>query len=182
MQRSVACRPLVSRGSRVHACDVVTDKARVAAAEEVLVVAHRVDDVLRRLVNLAADLTRAPIGMLNVVEGHRQVVVVHCGLPEALVSEAGPVLESLEYSICQHAVATGRPLIVGDARLDPVLRSNRAVTDLGAVAYAGVPLITESQHAVGTLCVVDLVARDWLDDQLAQLAHLADIAADELGL
>ena len=88
----------------------------------------------------------------------------------------------IEYSICQHAVAKGRPLIVGDARTDPVLHDNPAVLDLGLVAYAGIPLIVSGGHAVGTLCVVDVEPRDWLDDQLAQLALLADLVTDEFEL
>jgi GAF domain-containing protein len=71
---------------------------------------------------------------------------------------------------------------VSDARLDVALSTNRAVTDLGVIAYAGIPLITVEGHAVGTLCVADIVPRDWTDDRLAILARLADITMDEIRL
>ncbi len=35
---------------------------------------------------------------------------------------------------------------------------------------------------MGTLCVLDFVTRDWTGDQLAILAHLADITMDEMRL
>ena len=117
--------------------------------------------------------------MLTVVEGHRQALAAHTGLPEqAAAAESLP----LEDSICERAVASGRPLIVGDARRDPLLQDIPPVADLGMVAYAGIPLITTERQAVGSLCAADVVPRDWLDDQLAQLALLADIAADEVEL
>jgi GAF domain-containing protein len=72
--------------------------------------------------------------------------------------------------------------VVDDARLEPLLAGNAAVTELGVVAYAGIPLVTSAGHAIGTLCVIDMVPRHWADDQLAILAKLADIVMDEIRL
>jgi hypothetical protein len=85
---------------------------------------------------------------------------------------------SLEYSLCQYPVATGRPIIVGDARDDPVLAANRAVADLGVRAYAGIPMVDWHGQAFGTFCVIGVAVRDWNDAQLAMLARLADIAPE----
>jgi len=128
---------------------------------------------------LAVELIETPIAMLTIVEGHRQVFAAHAGLPEHMAAAGS---SPLEYSICQHAVATGLPLIVKDALDHPLLRDNRAVVDLGVAAYAGIPLVLAEGFAIGTLCVADVVARDWSDDQLAQLTLLADIATDEFEL
>jgi GAF domain-containing protein len=49
-------------------------------------------------------------------------------------------------------------------------------------AYAGIPLMVAEGQAVGTLCVLDFVVRDWTSDQLAILAHLTDITMDEMRL
>jgi GAF domain-containing protein len=164
---------------RLNSLEAVTQRSRVAAAQLILPIDARRAHILDRLVRLAADLIETAIAMLTIVEGHRQVFAAHAGLPEE-VAAAGST--PLEYSICQHAVASGRPLIVCDARKDPILRDNRAVVDFGLVAYAGIPLITPEKHAVGTLCVVDMIPRDWTDDHVALLASLADIATDELEL
>lgn len=163
----------------MNSLEAVTQRSRVAAAQLILPIDARRAHILDRLVRLAADLIETAIAMLTIVEGHRQVFAAHAGLPEE-VAAAGST--PLEYSICQHAVASGRSLIVCDARKDPILRDNRAVVDFGLVAYAGIPLITPEKHAVGTLCVVDMIPRDWTDDHVALLASLADIATDELEL
>jgi GAF domain-containing protein len=128
---------------------------------------------LDRLVILACELLDAPIGLLTLVDADRQFFFAAYGLPEPLASARQT---GLEYSICQHVAASGRPLIVTDTHDDPTLAVNPAVTELGVRAYAGIPLITPEGHGVGTLCVIDLEPRDWDDHQLATLAELADIA------
>jgi GAF domain-containing protein len=167
---------LVASGIAVNVLELLTDPGRIVAAERLLPLDAPRARVLDRLVRLAAGLVEAPIAMLTIVEGDRQVFAAQTGLPEDLaIAGSTP----LNYSICQHAVSRGRPLIVGDASTSPLLRDHPAVVDLGVAAYAGIPLVMSSGHAVGTLCAVDLVPRDWSDDQLAQLALIADFATDQ---
>jgi GAF domain-containing protein len=158
--------------------EVLADRARVQAAQQLLPVDPSRAHVLDRLVRLAADLMAAPIATLTIVEKERQVFAAHVGLPEALA--AG--YSSIELSICQYAVAIGRPLVVGDCRQDPLLGAHPAVVSLGAAAYAGIPLITLDGYPVGTLCAVDAVPRNWSHQQVMQLTLLADIARDQLQL
>ena len=155
----------------------VSDVHRLAAVRRLLVVHRPPNPILDRLTRLAAQLVEAPISLLTLVDIDRQIFLSAYGLPEPIRAARQT---GIEYSICQLAVATGRPLIVADAHADAVLRGNPAVTDLGVTAYAGMPLLTWDGHAVGTLCVIDLVARDWTDDHLVALSHLADIAMDEI--
>jgi GAF domain-containing protein len=132
-----------------------------------------------RLTELAAQLLDAPVALITLVDADRQFFLSSSGLPEPI----GVAREtSLDYSICQYAVAAGRPYIVDDARVEPLLADNEAVTELGVVAYAGIPLITSAGHAIGTLCVIDTVPRHWTDDQLGMLAKMADIVMDEIRL
>ena len=148
----------------------VTDADRLAAVRRLLVVHRPPNPVLDRLTRLAAQLVEAPISLLTLVDSDRQIFLSAYGLPEPIRSERET---GIEYSICQHAVASGRPLIVADARADAVLGRNPAVIEFGVTAYAGMPLITWDGHAVGTLCVIDMVARDWTDDHLVALSHLS---------
>ncbi|PRC60602.1 histidine kinase, partial [Mycobacterium sp. ITM-2017-0098] len=57
----------------------------------------------------------------------------------------------LDRSVCQYAVASGAPLVIADARTDPVLKYNPAVVDGTVVSYLGIPLIDDHEHAIGTL-------------------------------
>jgi GAF domain-containing protein len=130
---------------------------------------------LDRLVRLACALLDAPIGLVTVVDCDRQYFVAAHGLPDPSASARQT---SLDYSICQYPVASGRPLIVGDLRAEPVLAANRAVTEMGVMAYAGIPLTDPVGRAFGAFCVIDVAPRDWDHGQLAALARLADIATD----
>jgi GAF domain-containing protein len=157
----------------------VANPYRLLAVRRLLALATPPSPVFDRLTSLAAQLVEAPIALLTIVDSDRQYFLGAYGLPGELQAERRT---GIRYSICQHAVVVGRPLIVVDAHADPVLRWNAAVTELGVAAYAGLPLITWDGQAVGTLCVMDMVARDWTDDQLVALSHLADIAMDEIFL
>jgi GAF domain-containing protein len=79
----------------------------------------------------------------------------------------------VSHFFCQHAVEARSPLVISDAREHPLLRDNLAIDDLGVVAYAGAPIITPEGHALGTLCVIDHVPRNWTHDQIDMLTDLA---------
>jgi hypothetical protein len=67
----------------------------------------------------------------------------------------------LSHSFCKHVVELKEALIVRDAREHPLLKDNPAIKELGAVAYAGLPLVTSRRSHLGTLCFVDTKPRDW---------------------
>jgi len=157
----------------------VNDPGRLAALRHLFLLDSPPTRSFDRLTQLAAQLLEAPVSLLTLVDSDRQFFLSSAGLPEPLHSARQT---ALELSICQHAVAEGRPLIIGDTRADPVLADNPAVKQMGVAAYAGIPLVVAEGHAVGTLCVLDFVVRDWTDDQLAILAHLTDITMDEMRL
>jgi GAF domain-containing protein len=157
----------------------VNDPGRLAALRHLFLLDSPANRSFDRLTELAAQLLEAPVSLLTLVDSDRQFFLSSAGLPEPMRSARET---SLEVSICKYAVAAGRPLIVGDTRSDPVLADNPAVREMGVAAYAGIPLIVAEGHAVGTLCVLDFVVRDWTSDQLAILAHLTEITMDEMRL
>ena len=133
--------------------------------------------VMDRLARLAAEVLEAPIGLVCLVEVARQVFLGAHGLPEELLAVRQT---PLPWSVCQHAVASGQPLIVNDTHRDGDLAHHPAVSDFGIAAYAGTPLIAPGGHVLGTVCVMDRVARDWRADQLSFLDRLARIVIVEL--
>jgi GAF domain-containing protein len=157
----------------------VKDPGRLTALRHLFLLDSPPHRSFDRLTQLAAQLLEAPVSLLTLIDAERQFFLSSAGLPEPLLSARQT---PLELSICQYAVAERRPLIVGDTRAHPVLADNPAVKESGVAAYAGIPLIVANAHAVGTLCVLDFVVRDWTDDQLAILAHLTDITMDEMRL
>ena len=71
--------------------------------------------------------------------------------------------------------------MVEDARVDPELRDNGAVRELGAVAYAGIPIVDRDGHTLGAFCVVDGERRHWNERELATMRTLADWVSAEIG-
>ena len=86
----------------------------------------------------------------------------------------------MSHSFCQHVVATGKPLIVENARTNPLVKLNPAVEEMGIVAYAGIPLITSDGHAVGSFCVIDSRPRTWSFDDIEMLQELAGCVMHEI--
>jgi GAF domain-containing protein len=121
----------------------------------------------------------APVALVSLVDEDRQVFRGCLGLPEPWASRRGT---PLSHSFCQHAVASREPLIVEDAREHPVLRHNPAIRDMGVIAYAGIPLIDEDGHALGSLCVIDERPRHWTPDQVRLLEDLAHAVRTEIRL
>ncbi|MDF1502742.1 GAF domain-containing protein [Roseisolibacter sp. H3M3-2] len=136
-----------------------------------------------RLARLATRLLGVPTALVSLVAHDRQVFVGCVGLP----GPAGEARETpLSQSFCQHVVADRRAFVVADARTDPRVApgapGHAALPDLGVVAYAGVPLITEGGQVLGALCAIDGSPRVWSDDDLAVLGDLAGATMAEVEL
>lgn len=123
---------------------------------------------------MAATALAAPGAAITLVDADRQFFVAMHG---SATDEPEARETPLARSICQYAVAAGQPLVVSDARTDPVLKYNPAVTDGTVVSYLGIPLIDGSHHAIGTLCVWDTSPREWTSGHVTTLRDLAHLAS-----
>ncbi|WP_161600923.1 PAS domain S-box protein [Teichococcus oryzae] len=130
-----------------------------------------------RLTRLARRLVRAPIALVTLLDDDRQFFLSAQGLPEPLAHLRETPLHS---SFCRRVVETGLPLVVADARADPCLRGNPAITDLGVVAYLAMPLVLPNNCVAGALCVIDGAPRQWTDEDQHALADLAGAVMTEL--
>ena len=159
--------------------DILREPARLDALQRLALANLEPEEPFERLTRLAAYICAAPTALLTFVGGDTEHFKSTRGLPAAL---AAMRQTSLDYSICQYAVATGRPLVVPDAVRDPVLCSNPSVTELGVAAYAGAPLVTSTGQCLGTISVLDWKPREWTDEQIIMLQDLAATAVTELEL
>ncbi len=130
-----------------------------------------------RLTRVAATALNAPIALVSIVDEDRQFLKSCVGVAEPWASRREM---PLSHSYCQHAVASLEPLVVPDAREHPLLRGSAAIRDLGAIAYAGVPLLGSDGQALGTLCVIDHGRREWNADEVALLGEIADAVVEEI--
>ncbi|MCE3556444.1 SpoIIE family protein phosphatase [Pseudonocardia sp. RS11V-5] len=120
-----------------------------------------------------------PVALVSLVTPDQQMFPGMAGLPEPWAARRST---PLSHSFCQHVVATAAPLVVEDAREHPLVRTNLAVTELGVLAYAGMPLSDEAGNVLGSLCAIDSRPRRWTNEELALLEDLARTCSIELRL
>ena len=122
------------------------------------------DDV----VLIAAEMCRAPVALVSLLDLDRQWFKARRGF-DACETPIGQ-------AVCAHAVAGRDVLVIPDLTLDPRTSQNPLVTGPPHIRfYAGAPLVTAADVAIGTLCVIDSVPRPegLTDGQLASLRALA---------
>ncbi len=156
----------------------VFDSRRIRAVEGTGLLHRPPVPGLERLTRLAARLLEAPVVVVSLVTGERQVFVSQLGLPHPW-SAAGQT--PLTHSFCQHVVDNDAPLVVSNAREDPVLKDNLAIDDIGMVSYAGMPIRLDS-GVYGSFCAIDGEPREWTKQELEILEDLAAAVASEIAL
>jgi GAF domain-containing protein len=155
----------------------LSDPGRLAALARTGLLDSPADDRFDSLARVASRVLNAPVALVSLVEKDRQFFKSCIGLPEPWASQRET---PLSHSFCQHAVASRKPLIIDDARDHPVLRDNLAIRDMNIVAYAGIPLMTESGEALGTLCVIDDKPRRWTTEETSLLAQIAEAVVAQI--
>jgi formate hydrogenlyase transcriptional activator len=159
--------------------DVLENEARLDALRRTSLLDSPPEEAFDRLTRLATTVLRVPVALVSLVDGDRQFFKSDCGLPEPLASSRQT---PLTHSFCQYAVGSREPLVVADARRDPRFGHTHAFSELGVIAYAGIPLIASDGHALGTFCVVDRRPHDWTEEEIGILRVLAASTMSEIEL
>lgn len=129
-------------------------------------------------ISLVRRLLGVPVAVISLIEVDRQIFAGHQGLPKQW-AERGET--PLTHSFCQHVVARDEVLRVSDAREHPLLKTNMAISDLGVIAYLGVPLKLPSGETVGALAAIDSQPRQWTEAELEDLHLAASLVIDKIG-
>jgi PAS domain S-box-containing protein len=137
------------------------------------------DPAFERFARLVRRQLGVPVSLVTLVSADQQVFPGALGLPEPWQSNR---CTPLSHSFCQHVVRSGEPLVISDARTDPLVADNLAIPDLHVIAYAGIPLTDADGVVVGSLCAIDSQPRTWTDEDLAVLTDLAGACSSELQL
>lgn len=74
---------------------------------------------------------------------------------------------------CEKVVDGDDALFVRDSRENATFAGNEDEVEFGLHNYLGLPVHDGSGHVVGTVCVLDDTARDYTDEERAQLSELA---------
>lgn len=156
---------------------VLADPARLRALYNTGLLDAGPDAGFDRLADIASKALAAPAAAVSLVDSNRQYLTGLVGVDGELAATRETPIDR---SVCQHAVIAGEPLIVEDARIHPILKDHPAVLDGTLVAYAGIPLIDDSDHAIGTLCVWDSGPRQWSQGHILILRDLARLVRERI--
>src|SRR5215471_2797416 len=127
---------------------------------------------------LSSRLLGKPVVLVTLVDDRRQFFKSAVGLAEPWATRRET---PLSHSFCKHVVASGKPLVVADARQSPLLRDNPAITDLGVIAYAGVPLEAQGRP-IGAFCAIDTAPHAWSDEEVSLLRDMGDAVQAQISL
>lgn len=142
------------------------EKQRVAALDRYRILDTPPEEIFDDITMLAACICQTPIALITLIDPHRQW----------FKSKVGITLHETrrDISFCAHAILKRTLFIVEDAAADKRFAWNPVVTaDPKIRFYAGAPLITADNHALGTLCVLDYVPRTLSAEQKQALQALS---------
>lgn len=124
------------------------EASRLAALRRLAVLDTPPEPALDAIARSAADLLRAPMAMVSLVDEHRQFFKARHGLEQTETPRAG--------SFCSEAIAEAGIFVVPDATADVRFRDHPMVVGPPGIRfYAAAPLVVGRGHRVGTLCVLD---------------------------
>ncbi|HEV7305371.1 sensor domain-containing diguanylate cyclase [Ensifer sp.] len=148
---------------------------RLAALGELDVLDTPRDGGLERVVRLIKQVFAIDIGIVSLIDAHRQWYKACSGLAVSEMPRPD--------TFCRYVIASQEPLVVTDATKDARFSTHPAVTGQEHIRfYAGVPLMTRDGHTVGTVCAIDRRPRAFGDNDLAILSELAGVAMDRIDL
>ena len=152
---------------------IADDAARSAHTRRYLAATAGADPVLKHVTTLAATALNASYAFVTLIDGDRQTFLANHGLDIATMPR--------DQSFCTHTITTPNLLIVPDATTDPRFANHPVVNNqLHARFYAGAPLITDTGHTIGTLCIFHTEPRTATATQLSILRTLADMTMHHL--
>ncbi|MFC3225964.1 diguanylate cyclase [Marinibaculum pumilum] len=151
------------------------EEGRLSSLESFAILDTPQEPVFDRIVQLAQASMRMPIAAISLVDRHRQWFKAQRGL--------GVTETPRDISFCTHAIRGRDPLLVSDARENPVFRTSPLVTgETGIRFYAGAPLRSSEGYTLGTLCVADTRPRRMTARQVGLLTGFASLVVHELEL
>ena len=151
------------------------EKERLAALERYDILDTPPEETFDNVTVLAAHVCRTPIALMVLIDRNRQWFKARVGVH---VRET-----PREFSFCAHTIMRRSLLIISDATRDQRFAKNPFVASGPKYRfYAGAPLVTPDNRALGTLCVIDKVHRTLSAAQKKDLKTLSRLVMKELEL
>lgn len=149
------------------------DEKRLAFLADLAILDTAPDENLDRIVALCRGIFDVPVAVVSLVDQERQWFKSIQGLDVCETSR--------DVAFCNYTILADEIFEVVDAAIDPRFSENALVVDEPHIRYyAGAPLVYDGIR-LGSLCLIDFVARDPLDaGQREILQSLADMVIREI--
>jgi signal transduction histidine kinase len=157
---------------------LLRDEKRLAAVISTGLLDTPAEQGFDSLTKLAAKLIGVPVTFITLVDQHRDYYKSAFGLDDKL----GGRRELEGRTFCHYAISSPAPLLIEDTLADEVFAQVPTVRSLGVRAYAGIPLVTDEGHAIGSFCAIDFAPRKWFPLDIDILIELAGSALREIKL
>lgn len=156
--------------------DLLADEAgRLAALHRYRVLDTAPEQPFDKITSLVRSVLDVPMTAVSLIDRDRQWFKSSQGLDVCETAR--------EVSFCTKTILGREPMVIPDARLDDRFAANPLVVGPPhIVSYAGAPLCDPSGYNIGALCAIDVVRRDFTEEQVDCLAKFAALVVDELEL
>ncbi|OKH28824.1 GAF domain-containing protein [Chroogloeocystis siderophila] len=151
------------------------EEARLKALYEYKILDTAPEQAFDDLTRLASQICETPIAAVSLVDSDRQWFKSKVGLDASETSR--------EVAFCAHTILQSDLFVVPDAQQDMRFSNNPLVTSSPQIRfYAGAPLITSEDVAVGSLCAIDYKPRNLTPEQQEALEILGRQVVTQLNL
>jgi PAS domain S-box-containing protein len=153
---------------------------RLATLDHLNAIQPETDHILQQLADEVRSIFGTDLCMVNLTLSDVQYFRAWSGELPAELAEARQ--DALEHSMCQYVVNSEMPLVVRDFLATEEFREQHWCVNYGIHFYAGTPLITSDNHAIGTLCLLNAQPIEFGKDQMRVLAGFAQAVVGRLEL
>ena len=148
---------------------------RLAHLQSLKILDTQPEEDFDRITLLASHICQTPIALISLIDSDRQWFKSKVGLSLTETSR--------DIAFCAHAIMQPEITIVADATKDVRFAANPLVKSEPKIRfYAGAPLMTLDNLALGTLCVMDHVPRKLSSEQADALRALSGLVMSHLEL
>jgi sigma-B regulation protein RsbU (phosphoserine phosphatase) len=128
-----------------------------------------------RITRLTADFFHVPVAYVALIDDKRQWLKSSIGISSLETPRC--------MTFCQYTIQQNEPLIIPNALEHPLGQGHPWVMEEPHVRfYAGVPLAGPTGKKIGTLCIVDFVAREFSEKETASLVAFGSLIEREINL